>query len=261
MKSQRAKGSLGLLGVLTVGLLTVGAPAAHAVPALQLDIAGGYYDSITQTIMTNANTFTLYALIDTTARPGSAPSLTSTYYISAALEPLTSTAANLGSFSVNGTNVNVTSDMTYGTPPIEVAGVATTDPGDLAPHGQYPTYFREFAFSFNPLQTASIYNTATTPGGITANLGGTGLLYAAFQVDMTGMNPNYALHFDLYNERIGHCVPGCPTDLDVNYFAPFSHDAQTTTTRGVPEPSAALLLGIGLVAFGVWQRKRAAQSI
>ena len=261
MKSQRAKGSLGLLGVLTAGLLTVGAPAAHAVPALQLDIAGGYYDSATQTIMTNSNTFTLYALIDTTARPGSAPSLTSTYYISAALEPMTSASANLGSFSVNGTNVDVTSGMTYGVPPIEALGGAATDPGDLAPHGQYPTYFREFAFTFNPLQTASIYNTAETPGGITANLGGNGLLYAAFQVDMTGMNPNYALHFDLYNERIGHCVPGCPTDLDVNYFAPFSHDAQTTTTRGVPEPSAALLLGIGLVVFGVWQRRRAAQEI
>ena len=261
MSNQCVKGSLGFLGVLTVyGLLAVGAPVVHAYPALQLDIAGGYYDGTTQTIMTNSNTFTLYALFDTNARPGSAPSLTSTFYISAALEPVTSTAANLGSFSVNGLNTNVTSDMTYGTPPIELFGEATTDPGDLAPHGQYPTFFREFAFTFNPLNTTGSYNTAETPGGITANLGGTGFVYAAFQVDMTGMNPNYALHFDLYNERVGHCVPGCPTDRDVNYWAPFSHDAGTTNTRGVPEPSAALLLGIGLVGFGVWQRIRASQS-
>jgi len=261
MKNLCANGSLGFLGALSVcGFLAAGAPVAQAYPALQLDIANGYYDNITQTIMTNSNTFTLYALIDTNARPGSAPSLTSTFYISAAVEPLTSTAGNLGSFSVNGTTVNATSDMTYGIPPIELLGDATPDPGDLAPHGQYPTYFREFAFTFSPSNTAGSYNTAQTPGGITANLGGAGFLYAAFQVDMTGMDSNYALHFDLYNERVGRCVPGCPTDVDVNYWAPFSHDAQTTSTRGVPEPSAALLLGIGLVGFGVWQRIRASQS-
>lgn len=261
MKDQRAKRNLGLLGALTVcGLLTVGTPSAQAWPTLSLDIAGGYYDGITQTIMTNSNTFTLYALIDTNARPGSAPSLTSTYYISAALEPLTSAAANLGSFSVNGTTVNVTSDMTYGTPPIEVLGEATFDYGDLAPHASYPTYFREFEFTFNPLNTAQSYNSAQTPGGITANLGGAGFLYAAFQVDMTGMAPNYALHFDLYNERVGHCVPACATDRDVNYWAAFTHDAQTTTTRGVPEPSTALLMGAGLLGIGLWQRRRAGQS-
>lgn len=262
MSKQRAKGSLGLLSVLAMcGLLAVEAPVAHAVPALQLDIAGGFYDNIDQSIMTNSNTFTVYALLDTTARPGSAPSLTDTYFLSVALEPVTSASANLGSFSVNGTTVIATSDMTYGTPPIErILGGAAADPGDLAPHGVYPTYFREFAFTFNGSNTAGIYNTATTPGGISANLGGVGLLYAAFQLDLTLLNPNYALHFDLYNERVGHCVPGCTSDLDVNYWAPFSHDAGTTTTRGVPEPSAALLLGVGLVGIGVWQRIRAAQS-
>jgi len=259
MRNQRAKGGLAFLGILTMcGLLAVEAPVAQAYPALQLDIAGGYYDSTTQTIMTNSNTFTLYALIDTAARPGSAPSLTDTYYISVALEPVTSTAANLGSFSLNSTTVNVTSGMTFGTPPIELLGLATTDPGDLAPHGIYPTYFREFAFTFNPLNTVGTYNTATTPGGITANLGGAGSLYAAFQVDMSLMDPNYALHFDLYNERVGRGGSG---DIDANYFAPFSHDAGTTTTRGVPEPSAALLLGIGLVGFGLWQRRSGAQSV
>lgn len=261
MNDQRAKGSLGIFGALSVcGLLAVGAPAAQAYPALQLDIAGGYYDAATQTIMTTANTFTLYALIDTNARPGSAPSLTDTYYISAALSPMTSTGGDYGSFSVNGTTVNVTDDMTYGTPPIELLGDANTDPGDLAPHGQFPTYFHEFAFTFNPLNTAGSYNTAETPGGITANLGGTGFLYAAFQLDLTGMSQNYALHFDLYNERVGRCVPGCPSDLDVNYWAPFSHDAGTTTTRGVPEPSTALLMGAGLLGMGFWQRRRAGKS-
>ena len=254
MRNKRAKGSLGLLGAMTMcGLLAVGAPAAYAVPALQLDIAGGFYDTTTQTIMTNESKFTLYALVDPGVR---LTPVTDTYYLSVALTPPTSDPASLGSFMINGTAVNVTSGMTYGTPPIELGDVATTDAGDLAPHGTYPTYFREFSFTFNPLNTSGVYNSAQTPGGITSNLGGTGLLYAAFTVDRSLLASPYQLHFDLYNEsfklRTG--------DTDVNWFAAFSHDAGTTT-RGVPEPSAALLLGIGLVGFGVWQRKRAAQLV
>lgn len=249
MSNQRAKGSLGFLSVLTVvGLLAVGAPAAHAVPALQLDIAGGFYDTTSQTILTSSNTFTLYALLDPSARRVSS---TETYYLSVALSPTTSTSANLGSFAFNGTTVNATSGMTYGTPPIELGGLATQDAGDLASHGTFPTYFREFSFTFNPLNTSGIYNTQDNPGGIQS---GSGLLYAAFQVDRTLLNSPYQLHFDLYNENFRN------GDTDVNKFAPFSHDAGTTT-RGVPEPSAALLLGIGLVGFGVWQRKRASQSV
>lgn len=243
MSNQRAKGNLGFLSVLTMcGLLALGAPAAHAVPALQLDIAGGFYDTTTQTIMTNENTFTLYALLDPTARGVSS---TETYYLSVALSPAISTAANLGSFTINGTNLNATSGMTYGTPPIELGGLATHDPGDLPSHGTFPTYFREFSFTFNSLNTSGVYNTQDSPGGIQS---GSGLLYAAFQVDRTLLNSPYQLHFDLYNESFKR------GDTDVNKFAPFSHDAGTTT-RGVPEPSTLLLLGSGLVGIGVWRRK------
>ncbi|MGA6826458.1 choice-of-anchor N protein [Nitrospira sp. NS4] len=254
MNNQCRNGLSGFLSGLTLfGLLAVGAPAAHAVPSLQLDIAGGWYDTATQTVMTQRDTFTVYALIDTTARPGSAPSLTDTYYLSVALEPLTSAAADLGSFSVNGTLVNVTSGMTFGTPPIEGL-TATFDQGDLAPHGMYPTFFREFAFTFGSLNTAGIYNTAVNPGGITSHLGGTGLLYAAFQVDRSLMNSAYSLHFDLYSEKFRS------GDIDANYYAPFTNDAGTTV-RGVPEPSTALLMGAGLLGVGLWQRRRASQSV
>ncbi|MEQ1793986.1 MAG: choice-of-anchor N protein [Nitrospira sp.] len=139
MSNQRAKGSLGLLGTLTVaGLLAVGAPVAHAVSALQLDIAGGFYDTATQTVLTSSNTFTLYALLDPGVR--STP-VTDTYYLSVCLSPATSSPASLGSFTFNGTNVNATSGMTYGTPPIELGGVATTDPGDLALPWNVPHVF------------------------------------------------------------------------------------------------------------------------
>ncbi len=233
-----------LLAVFTV-LLIVGVwvPRAHAVPALQLDIGGGFYDTSTTSILTSSNTFTLYALLDTTARPGMVPSVTDTYYLSVALEPVTSGAASLGSFSVNGTNVNATSGMTFGTPPLELGGLATADPGDLAPHGVYPTYFREFSFTFNSSNTSGVYNTQLNPGGIHA---GTGLLYAAFQVDRTLLSSPYQLHFDLYNEKFRN------GDIDTAQFAPFSHDAGTTA-RGIPEPSGAWLLGLGVLGLALWQ--------
>lgn len=254
MSNQRAKGSRSFLSVLAIlFVLGVGAPVAHAVPSLQLDIAGGFYDTTTETILTSSDSFTLYALLRPVAGRTSA---TDTYYLSVALSPQTSTTASLGSFSVNGTNVNVTSGMTFGNPPIELDGSAGHDGGDLGPHGVFPTYFREFSFTFNSSFTSGLYNTESDRGGIRA---GSGLLYAAFQVDRTLLNSPYQLHFDLYNQTFRTNKLTGVVDTDVNKFAPFSHDAGTTT-RSVPEPSAVLLMGVGLLGFWLWQRKSRSQS-
>jgi hypothetical protein len=121
--------------------------------------------------------------------------------------------------------------------------------GTLAQHGIYPTYFREVAFTFNSSNTSAEYNTADNLGGIHA---GSGLLYAGFSIDRSLLASPYQLHFDLYNESL--ITRRGVTDIDVNRFAPFSHDAGTTT-RNVPEPSSLLLMGAGLAGIGILRRK------
>ncbi len=217
--------------------------SSFAYPTLQLDIADGTYDTSSETIVASTDPFMLYAYLI----PNSSNSLSDTYYISMAVTPKRDTAGSLGSFSFNTTTINVTSDMTYGTPPLEtlLGNIATTDPGDLPSHGIFETYFYEYEFQFDGSQISK-YNTqdrAISGGAIPTS--GTGMYYVGLNIDTTLLDPDYSIHFDLYNSDLAR---RSTTDLDVTKFAPFSHDAES---RKVPEPSTLILLGSGLVALGV----------
>lgn len=232
---KKITGALFTLAVL--GLLP---HTAEAVPVLQLDIAGGDYDNGTQTIVTSSDVFTLYALID----PNSTNTLGDTYYISAAITPQLSSSASLGSFTFNGTSVDVTADMYYGLPPLEA--IIEADPNDLPRHGIFPTYYREFAFQFSSANMITSYNSeyrAQSGGAINTVYDSNGsMYYASFSVDVSGLGEGYELHFDLYNTSLKK------GDVDVTKYAPFSHDAETTSTP-VPEPTTLLLMGAGLTGL------------
>jgi len=278
------KATLKTLGLI---LLLVLAPAltrsAEAVPLLQVDMLGGIYDFETETIVAPGGAFTVYAVLTPKANATAAQIsalLSKTYYMSVALvgasiPPPPGGALGTFEFGLPGTistcketsgpstgncpqTVNVTADMEYGTPPVEVMdSMQDHDAGDLAKHSIYPTYFSEFSFQFSSAFTTQVYNTQDNPGG---PLTGTGAFYAAFVGNSALLSPDYQLHFDLYDEVVRNCGTkkiAC-TDVDVDNFAPFSHDGGTVP-QPIPEPGTMALVGAGLLA-GVRSLRRRAQA-
>jgi hypothetical protein len=243
-------------GLMIFSAIAMTASVAAANPLLQLDIAGGFYDVASQTTVASTNLFTLYAYLTPKTGAGNQAILNllgNTYYISAAVTsnngPL---AGNLGSFTFDNLSdqnspatVRATQDMVFGVPPNEA--MIGKDAGDLAPHGIYETYFKEFSFSFTDILKSSPINAQDAPTALPN--GGIGMYYVPFSVNTSGLAHGYAIHFDLFSERLGK-----GGDVDIDAFAPFSHDAQGPVAA--PEPSTFILLGSCLAIGAAWKKFR-----
>lgn len=239
------------------------AGAVHAVPTLQLDILDGIYDTTTETVVAQANSFTLYAYLI----PDGSNLTTDTYGLSMAVVPKTGpTDTDLGSFTFNGSTINVTADMTYGTPPSETIATQLSDPGDVAKHGIFDTFFSEHTFDFVGASQSGIFDAGTLANAGSGPIAGTGMYYRAFTIDVTNLDELAAIHFDLYNIEVcgttqGQCnIVG---DADQSQFAPFSHDAQSGAGGGgggdgeeLPEPGSMALIGLGLLGLAAMRRRK-----
>jgi hypothetical protein len=243
-------------GLIFFSAIAMTASVVPANPLLQLDIADGFYDAASQTTIASTDSFTLYAYL--TPNGGSSKKniqnlLNATYYISAAVTPQYGPlAGNLGSFTFDNLSdqnspatVRTTQDMVFGVPPQEI--FIGKDANDLGSHDIYETYFKEFSFTFSKSLTSSLINAQDNP--YAAPDGKTGMYYVPFSVNTSGLAHGYAIHFDLYSEKLGK-----NGDLDIDAFAPFSHDAQSPTAA--PEPSTFILIGSCLAIGAVWKKLR-----
>jgi hypothetical protein len=181
--------------------------------------------------------------------PDASNSLNDTYYLSMAVVPQQSQdGANLGSFTYDGNTVNVTGDMVYGVPPLEAQ--LAFDNGDLSTHGIFETYYQQIDFTFYSGYQIDPYNTQDrAKAGDPISITGSGMYIMPFEIDVTNLAPGTYIHFDLYNSLLIGA-----TDIDVNQFAPYSHDAQSNGHK-VPEPGMLSLLGLGLFGMAFFRRK------
>lgn len=218
--------------------------AAYAIPELQLTIPGGSYNNGTQTTVASGQSFTLYALFDPKQ-----DDLTTNFYISASLEagtgdsPVTGAVANGGSFIFAGNTVNVAGDMVNGTP------------GGLPTHGDFPTwYYVSAPFTFSILnQTAAFDAQTSTPASISGGCLSNCIYFTSFGIDTSLLNPNYSIHFDLFDQATLDGANGIS--------APFSHDAQSALggcgralcldpkPDVVAEPTSLALIAIAVAAL------------
>jgi hypothetical protein len=229
-------------GLAAAASLSVCSSTAIAIPVLQLDIAGGTYDASAgvETVWTSAGSFTLYAYLTPKNNCGTScvrNLLNDQYFVSVALTPATNIAGDYGTFTYNGNVVDVTADMVFGTPPLETN--QNKDPNDLQSHSVFDTYFAEIGFYFDKNNKAAPVD-VQDDAGLGPQLG-SGMYFAAFDFDVSGLATGYDLHFDLYDEVIRSSG-----DIDVNKFAPFSHDAEIRRIQ-VPEPGSIALFGTGLI--------------
>lgn len=221
--------------ILLIAAACVGiALNVRAIPFLQLDASPALYDPSSETTISTANNFTLYAMVNSLT-----PSAGYTYALVAAIEPNQTTPATLGSFVLNGSTIHVTGDMTPGNP-------------GLPPHGVYDTYYKEVVFNWSSATKFTDYDVSLVGGnhsGPTASLTGNSL-YVSFTVDVSNLAPGHELWFDLAEfDSAGNLVGK----------APFSHSAQSGGGGGggntVPDGGAtAMLLGAAMLALG-WVRR------
>lgn len=251
---------------MTVAIGWFLSPWLMAYPFLQLDIGGGLYDAVDESVYSQSKVFTLYALENTASPAYREALLDPKFYVSMALVPsagASQTVPDYGSIKIDGKQFLPGSpNWTYGTPPLD----GQYPP--LGPHAIFPAYCMQLNFNFDAGQRAAAYNVQDNPGGLQTAMAGS-FFYHAFNIDVSNLKSDYELHFDLYRTSYDEVlqkrkIKTYTFDTD---FAPYSHDAYYKSESygsdiplhsevAVPDGSATIVL-LGITFCGVvGMRKR-----
>jgi hypothetical protein len=225
--------------VATVALLCGFAPAAEAIPALQIYVEGATYDTDSESWVSGASGSLRLWVIGNVEQFGTIADVK----LVAAFRTM-----EIGSISITSTTTSLLTDPSTPAAPTvygSVGGDGTlpvmSDGRSLAPHGIYGTgtsfiqwELGDFSMVDSPVGDFITSFPASFPRMGQIN---------AYDITISGYT---IVHFDAFNhvEGVNHAI-----------FVPFSHDASA-----VPEPGSVMLLGAGLVGSAlVWRRKRRKQ--
>ncbi|MBM3242462.1 PEP-CTERM sorting domain-containing protein [Candidatus Poribacteria bacterium] len=244
----------GLIATLGLGLLCAFSLGAWAIPSLQLyfdpafsENTNAVYDTVDEGWETDGNSVILTTfMIPENGGGGGKVNLGDNFRVIISL-PGRASAPN-GLITV-GVSEKGTTEGTLTVPPVWTFGDA-----DMQPHGIFDAWFTTFDFTFVGAPTAP--NNNATVFDVQTGGGSKNGFRDDFLITFSGADSNSLYHFDLVDTTTG---------LNGGHwknFAPFSHDAQRNISGGTggdvnPEPSTAILLGVGLFSLvGIAIRKK-----
>ena len=215
----------------TIALSVLFAASASAIPGMQLYIDGATYDSTTETWTTTESEFDIWVIGASHKLPITDITLTAAYETGEA-----------GTISLTPTTTSVVTDPSTPIAPVQTAGggdgaIPTFGDGSsVPPHGTFGPGMSFLEWELGDMTVAD------SPCGDFIGMFPTTLNKTCqinvYSVEVTGFT---VVHFDAFG-MIGNKP----------IKAPFSHDADLV----VPEPSAALLFGIGALVVSNRVRRR-----
>jgi hypothetical protein len=217
-----------LLTVAFAAMSLLAAPAAHAIPALQLWSPDAHYDANLETWVLTEGTFELWVI-------GNVGSTGTIYDVDLAA-------------SFYGTSGNITLTALNGQDP--VIDPTPEDAGgydNITHHAEYAGADGHEFWSIGDLSSTADQIQDYQPGGDPGT--GTGTIYK-LMVSISGYE---AVHFDAFDHYFTGGTGGSSTGYKSHYvFAPFSHDATGGDGGGggeAAEPGSLWMLGAGFAGL------------